>query len=33
MSEALGIPRARYILKINVVTDLLDAISAALHDC
>ena len=33
MSEALRIPRARYILKINVVTELLDAISAALHDC
>jgi DNA-binding NarL/FixJ family response regulator len=33
MSEALGIPRARYIQKINVVTELLDAISAALHDC
>jgi DNA-binding NarL/FixJ family response regulator len=33
MSEALGIPRARYILKINVATELLDAISAALHDC
>ena len=33
MSEALRIPRARYIRKINVATELLDAISAALHDC
>ncbi|HZS97402.1 MAG TPA: response regulator transcription factor [Terriglobales bacterium] len=33
MSEALRIPRARYLLKINAATDLLDVISAALHDC
>ena len=33
VGEAVGIPRARYRLKINVVTELLDTISAALHDC
>ena len=33
MSEALRIPRARYLLKIKAATDLLDVISAALHDC
>ena len=32
-SEALGIRRARYLLKINAATQLLDAISAALKDC
>jgi DNA-binding NarL/FixJ family response regulator len=33
VSEALGIRRARYVLKINAATELLDAILAALHDC
>ena len=32
MRDALRIPRARYVLKINAVNELLDAISAALHD-
>lgn len=33
MSEALGIRRARYVLKFNAETELVDAISAALRDC
>lgn len=32
MAEALSIRRARFVLKINSSTELLDAISAALHD-
>jgi len=33
MNEALCVGGARYILKSNATTELLNAISAALHDC